>query len=113
VVLHAEVGSDGSLSGWSEIHRGVVGDPRGSAQNNIVMEFLGDYVYAAATNDYGVAVWNDTRDAGVCPAVNAWRAAMQADPSTYPEGRPAIQQVCPATFGNSDIYGSSITDPTP
>ena len=113
VVLHAEVGSDGSLSGWSEIHRGVVGDPRGSAQNNIVMEFLGDYVYAAATNDYGVAVWNDTRDAGVCPAVNAWRAAMQADPSMYPEGRPAIQQVCPATFGNSDIYGSSITDPTP
>jgi hypothetical protein len=38
---------------------------------------------------------------------------MQADPSTYPEGRPAIQQVCPATFGNSDIYGISITDPTP
>jgi hypothetical protein len=113
VVLHAEVGSDGSLSGWTEVHRGVVGDPRGSSQNNIVMEFLGDYVYAAATNDYGVAVWNDTRDAGVCPAVNAWRAAMQADPSTYPAGRPAIQQVCPATFGNSDIYGSSITDPTP
>jgi hypothetical protein len=113
VVLHAEVGSDGSLSGWSEIHRGVVGDPRGSAQNNIVMEFLGDYVYAAATNDYGVAVWNDVRDGDVCGPVQTWRADMQADPSTFPEGRPAIQEECSATFGNTDIFAWSGADPTP
>ena len=104
VVKHADVGSDGSLSAFAELHRSPPGDPRGSSQNNIVMEFLGDYVYAAATNDYGVAVWNDTRDASVCAAVNQWRAEIQQDPSSYPAGRPAIQQQCPATFGNSDIY---------
>jgi hypothetical protein len=112
VVMHADVAADGSLSTLTEIHRGVVGDPRASSQNNVVMEFLGDYVYAAATNDYGVAVWNDTRNGADCPAVDAWRAAMQVDHSTYPAGRPAIEQACPATFGNSDIYGGSFTDPT-
>ena len=112
VVMHADVAADGSLSTLSEIHRGVVGDPRGSSQNNVIIEFLGDYVYAAATNDYGVAVWNDARNAADCPAVDAWRALMAADHSTYPAGRPAIEQDCPAGFGNTDIYGGSFTDPT-
>jgi hypothetical protein len=26
---------------------------------------------------------------------------------------PAVQQECPAAFGNSDIYGGSWADPTP
>jgi hypothetical protein len=112
VVLHADIGAGGAPTGWTQVHRGVEGDPRGSAQNNIVMEFLGDYVYASATNDYAVAVWNDVRTAGVCAAVQTWRAAMQEDPSAFPEGRPAIQQVCPATFGNTDIFSWSGADPT-
>ena len=112
VVLHAEVGTDGILGAWAELHRGVEGDPRSSAQNNIVMEFLGDYVYASATNEYAVAVWNDVRDGDVCGPVQSWRADMQADPSTFPEGRPAIQQECSATFGNTDIFSWSGGDPT-
>ena len=113
VVLHADVGPAGAPTGWTEVHRGAVGDPRGSAQNNIIIEFLGDYVYASATNNYAVAVWQDARDAGVCPAVQTWRAAMQADPASFPEGRPAIQEECPATFGNTDIFAWSGADPTP
>jgi hypothetical protein len=113
VVLHADVGPAGAPTGWAEVHRGAVGDPRGSAQNNIIIEFLGDYVYASATNSYAVAVWQDARDAGVCPAVQTWRAAMQADPASFPEGRPAIQEECPATFGNTDIFAWSGADPTP
>jgi hypothetical protein len=113
VVLHADVGPAGAPTGWTEVHRGAVGDPRGSAQNNIIIEFLGDYVYASATNSYAVAVWQDARNAGVCPAVQTWRAAMQADPASFPEGRPAIQEECPATFGNTDIFAWSGADPTP
>jgi hypothetical protein len=112
VVLHADVGPAGAPTGWTEVHRGAVGDPRGSAQNNIIIEFLGDYVYASATNNYAVAVWQDARNAGVCPAVQTWRAAMQADPASFPEGRPAIQEECPATFGNTDIFAWSGADPT-
>jgi hypothetical protein len=103
VVLHTTVGEDGSPDGWTEVHRGADGDPRGSAQNNLVLEFLGDYVYASALGGYGVAVWNDVRDAMPCDDVNDWRVDVQATLS--PAGRPAVQQDCDATFGNTDIFG--------
>jgi hypothetical protein len=115
VVKHADIGGSGAPGGWAELHRGATGDPRGSSQNNLVLEFLGDYVYAVATNTYGAAVWNDTRNAADCPAIDAWRAAVQAavqNGTTVPTP-PAPEQACPATFGNSDIFGGSYADPTP
>jgi hypothetical protein len=112
VVLHANVDpATGVPSGWTQVHRGVTGDPRGSAQNNIVIEFLGDYVYASATNDYAVAVWNDVRGAVDCPAVDAFRADFQVTRSLA--GRPPIQQACQPGFGNTDIFGWSGADPSP
>src|SRR5439155_26289513 len=72
VVLHA----DGGSSSFSEIHRGQPGDARGSSQNDLAAEFLGDYVYAAATRTYGAAVWNDTRNAADCPAIDSYRQAL-------------------------------------
>ena len=74
-------------------------------------EFLGDYVYAVATRTYGAAVWNDTRNAADCPAIDAWRQSLQNGARRLPT--PAPQQDCPATFGNSDIFGGSYADPTP
>lgn len=115
VVKHADIDSSGAPGAWAELNRGASGDPRGSAQNNLWLEFLGDYVYAVATNTYGAAVWNDTRNAADCPAIDTWRAAAQiafANGTTVPT-KPDVQQVCPANFGNSDIYGGSYTDPTP
>ena len=98
VVLHAPWSGRGE---FTELHRSPSGDPRGSSANSLVSEFLGDYVYAAATNDYGVAVWNDVRNAADCPAIDAWRASLQAG---APTTTPAPEQDCPATFGNSDIW---------
>jgi hypothetical protein len=74
-------------------------------------EFLGDYVYAVATRSYGAAVWNDARNAADCPAIDAWRMALQTGNTTV--ARPAPQQDCPHNFGNLDIYGGSFPDPTP
>jgi hypothetical protein len=115
VVKHADIAAGGAPGGWTELNRGAPGDPRASSQNNLWLEFLGDYVYAVATPTYGAAVWNDTRDAADCPAIDAWRAAAQeaVQNGTAVPTKPAPRQVCPATFGNSDIFGGSYADPTP
>jgi len=113
VVKHADSPTaSGTATGtFSRLHRGMPGDPRGSSANALDSEFLGDYVYAIATRTYGAAVWNDARNAADCPAIDAWRAALQAGNSSVPP--PAPQQDCPAAFGNTDIYGGTYGDPTP
>jgi hypothetical protein len=112
VVLHADSSTSPGTptGGFTELHRGAPGDPRGSSANALISEFLGDYVYATATRTYGAAVWNDTRRAADCPAIDAYRQALQNGTSATP---PAVQQECPATFGNEDIFGGSYPDPTP
>lgn len=111
VVLHADIGGGGAPAAWTELHRGAPGDPRGTSQNNLQAEFLGDYVYAIATRTYGAAVWNDVRRAADCPAMDAWRMALRTEDTSV--STPAPQQDCPVAFGNSDIFGGSYPDPTP
>jgi hypothetical protein len=114
-VLHANV-AGGVPSTFTVLHTGVVGDPRGTSQNDLTAEFLGDYVYAAATNDAVVGVWNDARFADVCPSINAYRASLY---SASPTAAPNVLGTCspaPASapnFGNSDIFGGRYADPTP
>lgn len=108
VVRHAEIGN---LAGATTLHRGAIGDARGSSANSLVVEFLGDYNYVDATNDFAVAVWNDVRAAAVCPAVNAFRAGLGG--VGPPTTKPAPPTDCPATFGNSDIFGIRVSDPSP
>jgi len=110
VVRHADVAGNGSLGAWSDLHRGAIGDARGSSQNGLTAEFLGDYNYAVATDSFGSAVWNDVRRAADCPAIDAFRQSIA---NGSPTARPAPEQDCPATFGNSDIFGGSFADPTP
>ena len=108
-VRHANV-AGGVPSGWTTLERAPGGDPRGSSANALISEFLGDYVYAAATNDRAVAVWNDSHEAGVCTSINAYRASLY---TTSPLPAPNVLATCPATFGNTDILGGSYPDPTP
>jgi hypothetical protein len=115
VVRHADVSASGALGAFTTLHRAPAGDARGSSQNNLDAGFLGDYNYAFATNAFGVAVWNDVRAAADCPAIDAYRQALfnflTGASSTEPT-RPAPNNVCPATFGNTDIFGGSYADPT-
>ncbi len=103
-MLHADVTS-GGIGAFSTVARGEVGDPRGSSQNNLQAEVLGDYVYTAATDSGAVGVWNDVRNAADCPALDAWRLSLQTGTTV---ARPAPQADCPATFGNSDIYAAAV-----
>jgi hypothetical protein len=112
VVKHADV-VGGVPGAFTELHRGVEGDPRGSSQNNLVGEFLGDYVYAIARNDYAAAVWNEARNEADCPAIDAWRMSLRTADESDDVPTPAPQVDCAPTFGNSDIYGWSGADPTP
>src|SRR5437773_3079013 len=102
VFMQATATGTAATGAFAEVHRGTAGDPRGSSQNNLVAEFLGDYVYAAATRTYGVAVWNDTRVAADCPAIDAWRQDIATGGTTV--ARPAPQQDCAPNFGNSDSF---------
>ena len=139
VVMHANWPAGGARGAFSEVHRGATGDARGSSQNDLAAEFLGDYVYAASTNDYGMSVWNDVRNAKNCAAVDEYRQELHEEavatgqrtaepeeprgaedhfkePAQEEEGEaPAVQQECAdsPTFGNSDIFGVSVADPTP
>jgi hypothetical protein len=108
-VWHADVAA-GMPVGWSELDRGAVGDPRASSANALTSEFLGDYVYAAATRAGAVAVWNDTSHGADCPAIDAYRASLY---TSSPLPAPNVLGSCPATFGNSDIRGAMVADPTP
>jgi hypothetical protein len=113
VVRHANVTlATGAVGAFSTLHRGVVGDGRGSSANGLTTEFLGDYNYAVATREYAAAVWVDSRAAAVCPAINAYRQSL-VDGSPIPA--PAPNQDCPDVggfFGNTDIFGGSYLDPT-
>jgi hypothetical protein len=105
VVAHASVSPTGVVGAFSEVHRGASGDPRGSSQNNLVIEFLGDYVYAVAGRSYAAAVWQDAREAADCPAIDRWRAGVQTPTTADDVPTPAPQRDCPPTFGNTDIFG--------
>jgi hypothetical protein len=110
VVKHADTAGTAPAGSFTTLNRGAPGDPRSSSANALTDEFLGDYVYAAATRTYGAAVWNDSRRGADCPAIDAWRQALQNGQSPP---APAPQQQCPAAFGNSDIFGGTYPDPTP
>jgi len=109
VVRHAEI-SGGTPVGWATLFNGPAGDARAASANSMTAEFLGDYNYAVATRDFGAAVYVDVRNAADCPAVDAFRQSL-VDGSPIPAPAPGTD--CPATFGNSDIFGGSFTDPTP
>ena len=119
VVTHADIGATGTPGAFTELHRGTSGDARGSSQNDLTAEFLGDYVYAVATRSYGAAVWNDTRNAADCPAIDRYRDFVEGIGPAAP--KPAPNSDCPrgvgadgpTYFGNSDIFGGSYADPTP
>jgi len=106
----ASIGAGGAPTGWTTLYDGPYGDARGSSQGRILYnEFLGDYVYAAATRTYGVGVWDEVRDTSDCPAMDGWRqdslnAGHRVFPAPWALG-PAGD--CPANWGNNDIFSAT------
>jgi hypothetical protein len=109
VARHADVGAGGAVGSFTTLHRGAVGDARGSTRT-LNRELIYDYQYAAAARDYGIVIWIDARDATDCPAVDAYRQSL-IDGSPIPAPSPLTD--CPPGFGNLDNYSGSFLDPTP
>jgi hypothetical protein len=109
VVRHANLSAAGTLGGWTTLHRGAVGDARGTTRT-LNREAIYDYNYAVATRAYGAVVWMDARDAADCPAVDAYRQSLIDGNAIAP---PAPVTDCPPQFGNEDIYAGVYADPSP
>jgi hypothetical protein len=106
VFLSAPVGAGGP-GAWTTVYNGPLGDIRASYPGHRLWEErIGDYVYAAASRDYGVGLWIDARNAAVCPAVQDWRArSLAAGEPVIPAPWPLAD--CPATFGNTDVWSAT------
>jgi hypothetical protein len=91
VVRHAAL-TGTSLGTFTTLHRGKTGDARGSSANSLT------------TDSSVTAVWNDARNAADCPAIDAFR---DSELTASPLSPPAPLTACPATFGNTDIFGGN------
>lgn len=130
VTRHSDV-SGTTLSNTTTLDRGDIGDARASSANALIDEFIGDYNTVDATNDHAVSVFNDARDAEVCPAINGYRQDVvdsggageigevdERGPDAAREpaadgDTPAPLTDCPPTFGNTNIWSALVLDPTP
>jgi hypothetical protein len=106
VFLSAPVGNGGP-GAWSTEYDGPLADLRSSFPGHRFREErVGDYVYAAATRDYGVGLWIDVRNTEVCQAIQDWRAAsLAAGHPVIPAPWPLTD--CPATWGNMDVWAAT------
>jgi hypothetical protein len=107
VMRTAAIGASGAPTGWSTAYNGPFGDIRATYPgHDLYQERIGDYVYAAASRDYGVGVWTDAAKAAVCNPIQQYRAdSLAAGTLALPAPWPL--QDCPATFGNTDIMSAS------
>jgi hypothetical protein len=106
VFLSAPVGADGP-GPWRTEYNGPFGDLRATFPPHALgEERIGDYVYVAASRNYGVGVWIDARDAAVCDAIQDWRGqSLAAGEPVIPAPWPLAD--CPARFNNPDVWAAT------
>jgi len=75
-------------------------NPDASSYNNLMEQFIGDYIDIAAGPATSYAVWTDARAAATCAAVDAYRSAVYAGSKTAVAPNP--DRVCALGFGNTD-----------
>jgi len=94
---------------WSASTRvsSVSSDPAASAQNNLARQFWGDYNTLVSTSANAFFIYTDSRNGAGCAAVDAFQHGV--DGSGPVTSKPAPGNVCPAQFGNTDVFASKIT----
>jgi BNR/Asp-box repeat len=85
----------------------VSSDPAVSAQNDLARQFWGDYNTLVSTNANAFFIYTDSRNGAGCTAVDAFQHGV--DGSGPATAKPAPENVCPAQFGNTDVFVSKMT----
>jgi hypothetical protein len=81
-------------------------NPDASSYNNLMEQFIGDYIGIVVGPNTAWTVWTDTRNGAACVVVNAYRSAIYAGSRTAVAPNPNTS--CPANFGDTDTYVASI-----
>ncbi|MHB8642453.1 MAG: sialidase family protein [Gaiellaceae bacterium] len=81
-------------------------NPEASSYNNLQEQFLGDYIGIVAGPAQAYLVWTDARDASLCDAVSAYRAAVYAGSKTAVAPNP--DTACATNFGNTDTEFAAV-----
>ncbi|TMC70472.1 MAG: exo-alpha-sialidase [Chloroflexi bacterium] len=81
-------------------------NPDASSYNNLMEQFLGDYIDIVSGPTSAYVVWTDTRSASRCAAVDAYRAQVYAGSKTAVAPNPDI--VCPSSFGDTDTMVAEV-----
>ncbi|MCA1721604.1 MAG: glycoside hydrolase [Actinobacteria bacterium] len=92
---------------WSApVRVSALSDPAASAQNNLARQFWGDYNTMTSSNNRADFIYTDARNGSGCPAVDSYQHALDAGTTA---SKPAPGRDCAATFGDTDIYVSTVT----
>ncbi len=82
-------------------------NPDASSYNNLMEQFIGDYIDIVAGPTQAYLVWTDARDASRCQAVDDYRNAVYAGSKTAVAPNP--DKVCATNFGNTDTEFAPVT----
>ena len=103
------VGSSDGGATWSTplLVSSAASDPAASSQNNLRRQFWGDYSTLVSTNAAAYFIATDSRNGAGCAPADAYQHAV--DGSGPPAPKPAPKNVCPAQFGNTNVFVSAVT----
>jgi hypothetical protein len=101
-VYYTESSAGGTAFGVPVRVSTVSSNPDGSSYNNLMEQFIGDYIGIVSGPTSAYVVWTDARNATPCPAVNAYRQAVYAGSKTAVAPNP--DKACSTSFGETDTF---------
>jgi hypothetical protein len=96
---YAQSAAGGTAFGAPLKVSGASSNPDGSSYNDLMEQFIGDYIDIVDGPDTAYLAWTDARAADPCPAVDTYRNDVYAGQKVVP---PNPDTACARGFGNTD-----------